>query len=412
MNLEDLLDESGLQQDEWSLTKPTFGDEGQLQVVGWSGRYNSTKLYILKCTICSQDSELFGTAHFRSPKPSLVRGQVPCGCALFRKWTEDQYTTLCKRAAEKAGNVFVQFKSFPVGQGSKVAQKCPSHGLWETGNVANLLKKYTGCPKCRTDKNTERCAKDYLLSESVVLERLANNLPSNLKFFGWNEVFKGSITKALIHCSHHDTLTTISTQNFLSLTSSRSFKVCANCISENIKETNSISEEDATPLVHQLTTTSNTKFNGFVGDYQGITNTKIKVMCDLHGETSSRLYNNLKNASNPCPVCAIGGSQIYAYVNTILQESLPIAIKFGITGNFNHRLRTQNYANLLEMESLVVFQFPSREDSFAAELECKKTLFCGVVDKNLMIDGHTETTYIHNLDKITDVYKKHGGVKV
>ena len=39
MNLEDVLDpEYGLQQDAWSLSKPTFGEEGQLEVVGWSGK--------------------------------------------------------------------------------------------------------------------------------------------------------------------------------------------------------------------------------------------------------------------------------------------------------------------------------------------------------------------------------------
>lgn len=48
MNLEGVLDpEYGLQQDEWSLSKPRFGDEGQLEVIGWSGKYWGKKLYIL-----------------------------------------------------------------------------------------------------------------------------------------------------------------------------------------------------------------------------------------------------------------------------------------------------------------------------------------------------------------------------
>lgn len=35
MNLEDVIDpEYGLQQDEWSLSKPTFGKENQLEVIG------------------------------------------------------------------------------------------------------------------------------------------------------------------------------------------------------------------------------------------------------------------------------------------------------------------------------------------------------------------------------------------
>ena len=41
MNLEDVIDpEYGLQQDDWSLSKPRFGKESQLEVVVWSGLDN------------------------------------------------------------------------------------------------------------------------------------------------------------------------------------------------------------------------------------------------------------------------------------------------------------------------------------------------------------------------------------
>lgn len=50
MNLEDVIDPAyGLQQDEWSLSKPKFGEHGQLEVVGWSGREHNKKWYILRC---------------------------------------------------------------------------------------------------------------------------------------------------------------------------------------------------------------------------------------------------------------------------------------------------------------------------------------------------------------------------
>ena len=90
MNLEDVLDpEYGLQQDDWSLSKPRFGEEGQLEVVGWSGKSWSAKFYILKCNKCSQDSELFGEGYFRSVKSVLVKGQVPCGCSRNPNWSQE-----------------------------------------------------------------------------------------------------------------------------------------------------------------------------------------------------------------------------------------------------------------------------------------------------------------------------------
>lgn len=88
-NLEDLIDpEYGLQQDEWSLTRPKFGEHGQLEVIGWSGKlYTSFKKYIVKCSICSKDSELFGEGLFCGIKANLLKS-LPCGCSTHPKWSK------------------------------------------------------------------------------------------------------------------------------------------------------------------------------------------------------------------------------------------------------------------------------------------------------------------------------------
>ena len=76
-NLEDLIDpEYGLQQDEWSLARPRFVAEGQLEVIGWSGRLRSRKLYIVKCVKCALDTVLFGGGYFRGNKGNLERGKL------------------------------------------------------------------------------------------------------------------------------------------------------------------------------------------------------------------------------------------------------------------------------------------------------------------------------------------------
>lgn len=413
MNLDELVDANGLQQDEWSLTAPTFGKEGQLTVVGWSTRSGSSKNYILKCSECSRDRELFGMGLFKSPKYSLVRGQIPCGCAKFVKWTDQQYTIRCSRAAAVSGNIFIGFKTLPINRDTRVVQRCPVHGDWDTSVMNNLLVKFTGCPKCKAEKNGERCAEAYLTDEVDLIQGLKDKLPTNLRFVGWVGEYRGTRTPATVECTTHGKLTEISTPNiWFKLNSNQNVIVCPDCIFENIKKSNGVSEESAITMLKQLVGTERTWFNGFVGDYDGITKTKVRVVCSDHGETSSRLYGNLLKASHPCPICALGTSQIYAYVNKVVQESVPIALKFGITGNPTHRLRTQNYANILEMENLCVFQFPSREKSFAAEAECKRVFRCGVLDKNLIPDGYTETTYIYNLDELLNIYKKHGGIRL
>lgn len=159
MNLEDLIDENGLQQDDWSLTRPVFGEEGQLQVVGWSGKNWSNKFYILKCTKCSQDSELFGEGYFRSLKGGLVYGQVPCGCSNIPKWSREQYAMLCSRKAKELGYKFLGFAGEWKGQKTKVILSCDKHMEWNTGNISNLIHMKHGCPQCGIEANIEASTK-------------------------------------------------------------------------------------------------------------------------------------------------------------------------------------------------------------------------------------------------------------
>lgn len=152
MNLEDVIDpEYGLQQDERSLTRPKFGSEGQLEVVGWSEKPRTNKHYILKCGTCSQDSELFGEGYFKSLKMSLVRGQLPCGCSKTPKWSKDQYKVLCSRKAQELGYTFLGFTAEWKGGHTKTRTVCEEHGEWSTGTINRLINRCNGCPECQAD---------------------------------------------------------------------------------------------------------------------------------------------------------------------------------------------------------------------------------------------------------------------
>lgn len=417
MNLEDLIDENGVQQDEWSLGKHVFGGDDQLQVVGWSGHYYTPSrathhgnAYIVRCEMCATDHELFGEGYFRSPKASLNKGQIPCGCARFVKWSDAQYRILCTRASAKSGNTFVDFRGSPVNRDTLLIQSCPKHGEWDSGKMGNLLTKFTGCPSCKAVLNSQRCAVDYLIDEQSLLDRFISALPETLKFTGWVGAFKGTKTVSLIYCTKHEIYTEALTSNFID---GRKAVICPRCISENISEVNGLSEDEAIARAEMLAGSNTTVFKGFVGDYESVSTSKIKVMCTTHGLTSTRNFNGLSRAAHPCPICAIGGSsQVYAYINTVVQYDTPLAVKFGITGKHINRLRQQNWSNSLLMEPLSLFKFPSREDCLAAELECKRELLCGVVSKQEMPDGYTETTYIYNVDRIIQIYKKHKGVLI
>ena len=153
MDLKDVVDSNyGMQEDDWSVSRSSFGSECQLTVVGWSGRNKGGhKLYILKCNKCSQDGELFREGYFRSTKSNLVKGQVPCGCSEIPKWSKEQYTLLCKRKASKLGYTFLGFVGEWKGAYTKTKMLCEKHGEWSSGIIHNLINKGQGCPGCVAD---------------------------------------------------------------------------------------------------------------------------------------------------------------------------------------------------------------------------------------------------------------------
>lgn len=164
MDLNSSLDcEYGLQQDEWSLAAPTFGKEGQLTVVGWSGKSGTNKFYILKCSKCSQDSELFGDGYFRSRKSSIVKGTVPCGCSKKPEWTKEQFTVLCSRKAEEIGYKFLGLEGEWKGHSTKIKMLCKKHSEWSSGNIHHLINNGVGCPGCRTGVEVKTKPDDVMI---------------------------------------------------------------------------------------------------------------------------------------------------------------------------------------------------------------------------------------------------------
>jgi len=104
-------------------------------------------------------------------------------------------------------------------------------------------------------------------------------------------------------------------------------------------------------------------------------------------------------------------SQTEGYINLIKDGDTPICLKFGISSNSNERLRMQICKNHVHIQNIGVWCFPDKESCRTAESECKKTLTCKVIDKLIMPDGFTETTYLYNLDAIVEIYVKYGGIK-
>ena len=338
-NLEDLIDpEYGLQQDEWSLTRPRFGEEGQLEVIGWSGRrqrqrnsQSGDKHYTLKCSKCNQDPELFGGGYFKSTKSNLERGKLPCGCSATCFWTKEQYTTLCSRKAEGLGYKFLGFVGKWGGQVTKIKLLCGEHGEWSSGTIKGLISGGTGCPGCKVEVIVKlRTKPDSVMVESFLA---SGAFHPDTKF--WRSERKDSREKAIY-------------------------------------------------------------WNVYCPD------------CRMRGEA---IAGNLRNGKRPCK-CSPHRQQ-ESYINLLRDlDDQVVAIKFGVANNSEVRVKQQNNKCFYEVSNHSVYYFPDKKSCIKAENECLQKLVCGVISKEFMPDGYTETTWAFNLDKIISIYEKHGGKRI
>lgn len=257
MYLEYLSSQRELQQDNWSLQSPTFGENSQLRVLGYFDEYTATngnKYYILFCSECELDHELFGSGVFRSTKHHLLGGRLPCGCSDTPKWSMDQWQIKAERKAAEMGYTFNNFVGGWKGQRTKISLTCDKHGEWQSGRLEDFLGKGCGCPSCSMHRQQE------------------------------------------------------------------------------------------------------------------------------------------------------------CYINLVRDGDIAVAIKFGVAIDSTYRIKTQRSGCIYSIYQHSVFKFTSVGDCRAAEQKCKDSFACGILSKEEMSDGYTETTSLDNLPQVIEIFEKYGGM--
>lgn len=64
-------------------------------------------IFIVSCSVCSKDTELFPYGSLKSSIQQLKRGSVPCQCSGSCNWTEDQYKIRIERVCKEKGFKFL-----------------------------------------------------------------------------------------------------------------------------------------------------------------------------------------------------------------------------------------------------------------------------------------------------------------
>lgn len=407
-----------LEQDEWSLTRPTFETPrgGVLTVLGWKGRSYSNKLYIARCSLCSQDEELFGQGLFSSPKNSLLaRGLKPCGCAARPVWSEDQYRIRVQREAEKQGCTFNGWVKEFKGSRTKCRLSCPKHGEWEGAGINDFLRGH-GCMSCGRESTTN----SHLGEDSSHIEEFMSTgafLPGT-RF--WRSERRTNEGRGLYwnytcpKCSHDEYVEVGLCDGLFENYLGRLKKGQLSCrCTSKFRWTKEQREYQIKKETFRRRSDGGSHLQ-FVRwrSKKGYTNNMSKFisLCPKHGEWEISVASFLYGRCG-CPRCA-GQNQKQAYINTVEDGEVPVALKLGIANDSSERVSEQNRRNLFQSTTLGVWVFHTVESCKTAERECKRDLVCGVLSEREMKDGWTETVSVLDLEKVIAIYEKHGGVRI
>jgi hypothetical protein len=308
-----------------------FGKDGQIEIIGWSGKYRSAKKYVLICKECAKDQEMFGEGYFSATLTNLTSGRIPCGCAKSHKRTIAQYAIEATRTCEFLGLKFIDWEGEFKDTRVKCKIECPVHGIYATTSLNSLINQQSGCRKCADVYIAKRFTKpDNQMAD---------------KFMSTGMFQSGTIfTRSdLQNKSGHKTFWNIE---------------CPQC--------------------------------GFSG-------------------TSHQ--SNLSVGKVPCE-CSYTTKMTEAYINIISDSGNDIAIKFGISSLSHRRLKTQGRYSVYDIRKFGVWTFPNFIQCREAENEVKQCVVSGILGKEEMPDGFTETTYTYNVDKVIQIYESNGGVRM
>lgn len=262
-----------------------------------------------------------------------------------------------------------------------------------------ILKNNLAMP-CGCGRSPRWSVKQY----EVLCNRAAGEL--GYVFKGFSGEWRGNTTKVTLVCKIHGEWSTGCILNLLTK------RHCPECARENLKLRNTCPDSEMIASFFASEAfpegTIFTRSPRKVIKPRGTTIGYWYVFCPVCGQTGESLSYNLKKGRISCSCSK--ARQLQCYINSISSQGEDIALKFGIANSPEQRIKRQDRLSVYEITNKFIYLFPNRADCLKAERECRQEIECGVLSKQEMPDGWTETTWTYNLDKIIEIYERNGGI--
>ncbi|CAM0101502.1 endonuclease [Vibrio phage 5P1c] len=102
--------------------------------------FKGKRKYILECSVCSEDKELWPHGSISCVKSSLLKGNTPCGCSKRPLWTELQNRVRVERECELRGYIFHGWEGVYTNSSTLLDLSSKNSGLrWNTTSLSNFL---------------------------------------------------------------------------------------------------------------------------------------------------------------------------------------------------------------------------------------------------------------------------------
>jgi len=234
---------------------------------------------------------------------------------------------------------------------------------------------------------------------NILLNRRA--LLFNCEFLGWSSDYVGSQTKTVMHCKTHDI-----TWNANCVNDCRRYDIlCAECHSQ--KMVYKTRKPDGQATINFKGFADNTVFTRSDKKAKNGHREFWNVFCPDCDVSYTSNYKTLIQGYRGCECNSFRQKQLYLHI--LYSEETPVGLKFGIANDWNIRLKGLNKRNTLRLENYAVWEFTTTFDCRRSEQALKDNFPCGVISKQEMPDGYTETASLSDflpivqmLDSLTE----------